>query len=198
MTLHQLVALGSLWLLGSACTEFPSIPDSGCGNHVVDGKEDCDGFARNGGTDCLPPGSAFQCHFDCSLHDKGPPALCPPGWGCDADSVCREPNGEFIESSRSTDVGAWALSAGDFDGDGRQDVVSSEPLDATGGTRLRFNYFDVSGALVETRLFPKTLLSPSFNQISPGDTRTDVAFTTGTLSVMFGRPDRSWLPEVFS
>ncbi len=193
-----LFALGSFCLLGSACTEFPSIPGQGCGNHVVEGSEDCDGFPRNGGTDCLRPGSTFECHFDCSLADSGPARLCPQGWGCDADSVCREPSGQFIESSQSSDVGAWALSAGDFDGDGRQDVVSSEPLDATGATRLRFNYFDANGALAETRLFPKSLLSPSFNQISAGDTITDVAFTSGTLSVMFGRRDRTWLPEVFS
>ncbi|MEI9938260.1 MAG: VCBS repeat-containing protein [Pseudomonadota bacterium] len=198
MTRCLLFALGSFCLLGSACTEFPSIPDEGCGNHVIDGSEDCDGFPRNGGTNCLPPGSAFECHFDCSVNDSGPPRLCPRGWGCDEDSVCREPSGQFVESSQSSDVGAWALSAGDFDGDGRQDVMSSEPLDATGATRLRFNYFDQQGVLSETRLFPKSVLSPTINQISQGDTTSDIAFTSGALGVMNGRPDRTWVPAVFS
>jgi hypothetical protein len=75
--------------------------------------------------------------------------------------------------------------------------MSSEPLDATGATRLRFNYFDAQGVLTETRLFPKALRSPSINQIS-ADANSDVAFTTNALGLMSGRSDRSWVPQVFS
>ena len=193
-------SLGLLSLLGSACTQFPVIPASGCGNHVIEGSEDCDGFARPGepNTVCLDPGTTFECHLDCSFNADGKQAACPKGWGCDSDFVCRAPSGLFTESSLPADVGAWSLSAGDFDGDGREDVVSSEPLDATGATRLRFNYFDTQGALAETRLFPKTLLSPTFNFIAQSDRISDVAFTVGSLGVMAGRADRGWLPEVFS
>ena len=198
MKLRQLFAFSTLCLFASACREFPSIPEAGCGNHVIDGKEDCDGFPRDPGTACRPPGSAFECHFDCSPADDGRAPLCPSGWGCDADAVCREPSGQFIASSLSTDVGGWTLSAGDFDGDGRQDVVSSEPLDVTGATRLRFNYFDENAVLAETRLFPKSLRSPTFDQISRADAISDVAFSSGGLGVMFGRRDRAWVPEVFS
>ena len=198
MTKAQLFAIGWLWLLGSACTEFPSISPTGCGNHLIDGKEDCDGFPAKGGTFCRLPGSAFECHLDCSVREDGHAELCPPGWGCDADSVCRQPTGKFIESSQAAEVGAWTLNAGDFDGDGRQDVMSSEPLDATGATRLRFHYFDQNGALTATRLFPKTLLSPAVRRISGNDTLSDVAFAAGSIDVMYGRPDRTWVPEVFS
>ena len=194
-----LFALGSLGLFSTACAQFPSIPESACGNHVVEGNEDCDGFPNRGGSHCLEPGTAFECHLDCGMDDeKGTRNVCPDGWGCDADSICRIPSGKYFESSLSTDVGAWLLSAGDFDGDGRQDVMSREPLDATGGTRLRFNYFDESGALVETRLFPRSVASPTIDRISDGDTRSDVAFASGPIGVMNGRGDRTWVPEVFS
>lgn len=196
--LSQWFALGLLCALGGACTEFPVIPASGCGNHVIEGKEDCDAFPTEQGTVCLPPGSAFECHLDCSFAANGQQTPCPSGWGCDANFVCRAPTGTFSESSLSLDVGAWSLSAGDFDGDGRDDIVSAEPLDASGWTRLRFNYFDAQGALSETRLFPKTLLSPTINRISKGDSLSDVAFTVGSIGVMAGRGDRNWVPEVFS
>ena len=198
MKLGRLSTLGLLVLLAGACTEFPSIPDTGCGNGVIEPEtEDCDTFDPPGSI-CRPKGSDNECHVDCSLDDDGLQRKCPSGWGCDAESVCRAPSGQFSESSLASDVGAWTLDAGDFDGDGRQDVMSSEPLDATGATRLRFNYFDAQGALSETRLFPKTLLSPTINQISQGDARSDIAFTTGALGVMYGRRDRNWVPEVFS
>jgi len=196
LTLVRLFSL-ALGLLLGACSEFPSIPDAGCGNRVIDGTEDCDFFPVTPGSYCRPQGSPGECRLDCSLHATGR-ALCPPGWGCDTDSICRPPTGEFAEASRATDVGAWSLSAGDFDGDGRGDIMSSEPLDATGATRLRFYYFDDDGALAASHLFPKTLLSPTIAQISQGDSRSDIAFSSGPLSVMYGRPDRAWVPEMFS
>ena len=197
MKLSQRFTLGLLCALSGACTEFPAIPDHGCGNHVIEGTEDCDGFSDAPGTICRKPGTSFECHWDCSVDDQGKQTSCPPGWGCDTDAVCRPPTGSFSESSFSNDVGAWSLNAGDFDGDGRQDVVSSEPLDAIGSTRLRFNYFDAHGVLTETRLFPKTILSPTFNAIDH-DTISDVAFTVDQVGAMAGRPDHSWLPAIFS
>jgi len=197
LNLSQRFILGLLCAFGSACTEFPTIPDHGCGNHVIEGTEDCDGFSTEHGTVCRKPGTSFECHLDCSVDDQGKQTPCPTGWGCDTDAVCRLPTGSYSESSVSVDVGAWSLNAGDFDGDGRQDVVSSEPLDATGSTRLRFNYFDAHGVLTETRLFPKTILSPTFNLMNH-DAISDVAFTVGQVGAMAGRPDHSWLPAVFS
>lgn len=196
MSFLRLCALGVLGLLGSACTEFPNIPANGCGNRVIDGAEDCDFFAREAGTVCRAPGSAFECHLDCSVRESGR-VPCPEGWGCDADSVCRKPSGEFTEPSVALDVSAWSLSSGDFDGDGRDDVMSSEPLDSIGATRLRFFYFDKQGALADTRPFAKSLLSPMIHELS-GDGRSDLVFTTGALGVMLGRADRSQLPETFS
>jgi len=195
----QLLALAWLCLFGSACTEFPSIPATGCGNGVIEpATEDCDTFDPFPGSLCRAKGTDNECRLDCSFDAHGVQHKCRPGWGCDADFVCRPPSGQFSESSLGVDVGAWTLNAADLDGDGRDDVMSNEPLDATGATRLRFHYFDAQGALAETQLFPKTLLSPTINQISTDDTLGDVAFSTGALSVMNGKRDRTWVPEVFS
>lgn len=160
---------------------------------VEEPTEDCDTFPRDG---CRPPGAPFECHLDCSPK-AGVRTECRPGWGCDADNVCRKPSGEFTEPSLAVDVGAWSLSTGDFDGDGREDVMSSEPLDAIGATRLRFFYFDKQGVLADTHLFGKSLLSPTIKNIS-GDALSDIVFTQGSLGVMFGRADRNWVPETYS
>ncbi|HET7542798.1 MAG TPA: VCBS repeat-containing protein [Polyangiaceae bacterium] len=198
MSLNWRIALGALWLGCCACTEFPTIPENVCGNHVIDrDHEDCDTFGLFPGSKCREPGMENECRYECSLDDKGKQYLCPAGWGCDQESICRPPSNQFVETALWSDVGAWTLNAGDFDGDGREDVMSSEPLDATGATRLRFNYFDAQGALSETRLFPKSVRSPTINQIS-GDANSDIAFTTEALGLMYGRRDRSWVPEVFS
>jgi hypothetical protein len=99
--------------------------------------------------------------------------------------------------SNAFDVGAWSLAAGDFDADGRGDVMSSEPLDSIGATRVDFLYFDQQGELAETRPFPKLMIAPSIHQL-PGDALSDVLFSEGPLGVMHGRKDRSWVPETFT
>ena len=155
--------------------------------------EDCDTFPLES---CRPPGVAFECHYDCSPRD-GLPTSCPEGWGCDASAVCRKPNGQFDPPSQPLDIGAWSLAAGDFDGDARSDVMSSEPLDSIGATHVKFLYFDEQGALAETRPFPKLLLSPAISNY-PGDALADLTFTEGQIGVMLGRRDRTWVPETFT
>jgi len=86
--------------------------------------------------------------------------------------------------------------AGDFDGDGRSDIVSREPLDAFGRTKLRFHYFDEKGGLAASRRFPKLLASPVVGDLS-GDGRSDVVFSDFRVGVLLGQADRSWIPETF-
>jgi hypothetical protein len=180
--------------LALACANFPVIDANVCGNRVIDANEDCDGFAEKGKV-CLPPGTDNACHFGCAPGATGRPA-CPEGWGCNNDAVCRAPTTTF-EPTGALDVGAWNLSAGDFDGDGRGDIMSSEPVDSVGATQLRFFYFDQAGALADTRTFPKLLLSPMVKDISQ-DGLSDVTFAYGQVSLMLGRKDRSWIPETFA
>ena len=183
-------------LLACACTDFPTISPNECGNAVIETGEDCDTFGLGAGTKCRPPGSDGECHLDCSVVN-GVRTPCPSGWGCDSSAICREPTGDFVAPSAAVAAGAWTLMAGDFDGDGRGDVMSLEPLDSIGGTRLRFHYFDAQGQLAETHAFPKLVLSPALRDLSQ-DGMTDVAFSQSALSVMLGRADRNWVPEVFS
>jgi hypothetical protein len=183
-------------LLASACTDFPSIAAGECGNGVIEAQEDCDSFGLGAGTVCRAPGTVGECHLDCSVRD-GVQVECPAGWGCGTDAICHKPTGDFDAPSESADVGAWTLVAGDFDGDGRGDVMSLEPLDSIGATRLRFYYFDQEAALQETREFPKLLVSPVVGEVS-GDTSSDVVFSSAGIGVLLGRQDRSLVPETFS
>jgi hypothetical protein len=187
-------ALASLWL-ASACTNFPSIESGVCGNGIVDApREDCDDLDAK--SSCRPKGSEGECHFDCSQAD-GHGASCPSGWGCDSSAICRAPSATFALPSSWLDVDAWSLTAGDFDGDGRGDIMTSEPLDSIGGTRLAFLYFDEQGELEDQRPFPKFLLSPTVKDLT-GEGRSDVAFAAGAIGLMLGRKDRTWVPETFS
>lgn len=190
------LALPVLALLAASCTAFPEIPSGECGNGVVEAGEDCDRFAHGDGLVCRAKEASDACHFDCAPR-AGLPGVCPEGWGCDAGFVCRKPSGNFAGASLALDVGAWSLAAGDFDGDGRGDVMSLEPLDSIGATRLRFFYFDAQGGLAETRDFPKSVISPVVHDLS-GEGRSDVAFAGGPIGLMLGRADRTWLPETFS
>jgi FG-GAP-like repeat len=183
------------WLT-SACTDFPTIPSGECGNGVIEAGEDCDTFGLGAGTVCRPKGADGECHLDCAVHD-GTRARCPAGWGCDTDAICRQTAGDFDAPSEPADVGAWTLATGDFDGDGRADVMSLEPLDSIGATRLRFYYFDQEGQLEDTRAFPKLVISPVVADVS-GDTLSDVVFSSSALGVLLGRQDRKFVPETFS
>jgi hypothetical protein len=186
-------------MLASAlgCADLPVIASGACGNGVVEPPEDCDTFAPTTTSTCLPPGSTGECHLDCRRGSDGDRRSCPTGWGCDLQNICRKPTGDFVAGSPPTPVGgAWSLMAGDFDGDGRGDVVSLELPDIRGATGLRFHYFDAAGALAETRTFPKLLASPAIAALS-ADARSDLVFSSElyAVGVLLGQRDRSWVPE---
>lgn len=187
------IAFASL-LLG--CTSLPTISADECGNGVIEPPEDCDGFAVDGAASCRPEGSVGECRLDCSAALGGASA-CPAGWGCDLGGICRRPTGQF-EAPREYEIGTAAgLASADFDGDGRVDVMSAEPLDPFGATRIKFHYFDEQGVLGDTRSFPHAMFSPAIGEMT-GDTRRDVVFTDGRVGVLLGRADRGWVPETFS
>lgn len=179
-----------------ACARLPDIGDDECGNGVIEPPEDCDSFGIDGGAPCRPKGDVGECHLDCSPTGAGHDA-CPLGWGCDLGGICRRPTGEYTPP-REFEVGTAALLASaDFDGDGRADVLSSEPLDPFGVTRIKFHYFDEEGELSDTRPFPRLLLSPAIARMND-DARADVVFTDERVGMLLGRTDRSSVPETFS
>ena len=183
----------------TGCASLPALEDRTCGNHVVESNEDCDGFAPEGASACIEPGTAGECHFDCNRRSDGTRPACPAGWGCGVQGICRPPTGAF-EASAELDVGgAWSLMTGDFDGDGRADLLDLERPDVRGGTKLHFQYLDDDGGLRESHDFPKTLYSPL--TVRPaGASHDNVVFSDARFSVgvLLGQPDRSLVPEAFS
>ena len=185
-----------LALVALGCADLPSIPTGVCGNGIIEPPEDCDTFAPSRGAVCRPKGDTGACHLDCRLSSDGSRPACPPGWGCDAESLCREPTGDFSPPSSFPVGSSSALLSGDFDGDGRAEVISEQPPDAFQRTYLSFHYFDAEGQLEETRRLPKFLASPVLLDVS-GDHRSDLLFTDFRIGVLPGRTDRAWVPETF-
>lgn len=186
----------SLW--ASGCTDLPAIESGVCGNGLVDQGEDCDSFqAADAGLSCRPKGAIGACHFSCTRSTDGARSPCPDGWGCDANDICRKPTGEFEAPTTVVVGGASSLLSGDFDGDGRDDLVTRPLLDRVGRAPLTFHYFDRLGGLSQTVAFPKNVLSPVAVDLT-GDHRADLVFSGFDVGLLLGRVDRSWVPETFS
>lgn len=179
------------------CRELPDIAPGVCGNGVVDGREDCDGFAPEAGESCRPAGSVGECRLECRTGADGARGRCPDGWGCDVGGLCRAPTGGFEPAQRLGLETANSLDAADFDGDERMDLLSREPLDTSLRSRATVHYFDEHGAIEESRVFPKRITEPHLADIS-GDGRADLVFSTFLVGVLLGREDRNWVPETFS
>jgi hypothetical protein len=187
-----------LWLVPLAgCADLPELDRGICGNAIVELGEDCDGFESNPLARCLPPGEQGACHFDCAAGSTGTRWACPPGWACDADDLCRQPTGLFEPAVRYAIGGVESLASGDFDGDGRADLLSRNPGDLTGRSRLSFHYFDARAALVDTRAFRKLVMKPAIGNVS-SDGLDDLVFSDFRVGLLLGHADRSWVPEVFT
>lgn len=182
-------------LSASSCTSLPPLGAGVCGNGVIehDHGEDCDGFAAGSGTSCRPPGVVGECRFECNGDAK---SACPAGYGCGKDSVCRAGSSTFgpAVSIASSDV--KRLVTGDFDGDGRSDVVAETALD------VRVHYFDDNFALGTTLRVPlaraRATLSHFPEAGSTGPTLDDlVVSNSGGVDVLQGRADRTLAPTVY-
>ncbi len=188
------VVLAHCALLG--CTEFPSINGGECGNGVIEDNERCDTFAVEG-TACRAAGTTGACQLDCSaLGADGSHAPCPAGWGCDSQGICRPPTGVFSVAQQFASERVSALLSGDFDGDGRDDLLSRAPVDGVDRSLVQFHYFDANAELTETRSFPKPLFSPVVRELS-GDDKDDLVFSDGRIGVLRGRQNRALVPEAF-
>jgi len=117
--------------LAAGCYDLPDIEPDVCGNKVIDGEEDCDGFTEYGSdTLCGSPDlddESKQCVYLCDGE-----SVCPPGWGCSVDHVCSRPEGSFTSAPLSPwhmPVDEFAI--GDVDGDGKADLIGNDPARIT-------------------------------------------------------------------
>lgn len=189
------------------CAALDRLPETTCGNGVIDATEDCDTFpndpkdttkARCG----APTEGEFACHLRCGAQANGTTLACPDGWGCNVKGICREPTGTFQSALGAVSGGVNQLTVGDFDGDGRRDLIGFGPRNTSNASRLRVHYFDDNGALTQVAVLPGQSVSPVvFDHDHNG--RDDIAFgiaspfNPGALGVVSGLADKTFLPVVF-
>lgn len=194
---HSVSKLGLLtWLVVlSGCKSLPHIEANTCGNAVLEEGEDCDTFPKEGRA-CRQPADGDGCHLDCGPDRDGSPGTCPAGYGCTGDGACKRVRGDY-QAVADYPVGAVeTLASGDFDGDGRVDILSHEPHETTLRSRLQLHYFDAEARLDESRSFPKSVATPLLADLD-GDDRADLLAGDFRIGLLRGRSDRNWVPDTF-
>jgi hypothetical protein len=189
------VVAALLVLALSSCKELPEIPEGECGNLVLEGAEDCDTFVIDG-FECRPKGAIGACHFDCSRQPNGERGSCPNDFGCGADEVCRRATGRFDPLPASVPGNFESLQSGDFDGDGRADIVGLRQQTLFGQTQVSIFYFDAFGALANRWNVTESLFNPHVFNGAGGDQRADLLGSGAALAVLLGEPDRTLSPDV--
>lgn len=190
---------GCLLLALVGCRDLPTIESNVCGNAVIEEEEDCDSFiepGENDGGSCRKPGETDACHWDCTVTEDGVRHACPTGWGCGSDGICHRQAGSYEPTQLTSDLSSW-LTTADFDGDGRQDLISTEPADQVQQARFRLHYFNDSSQLVDTRTFPRVTSRPVVYQ-PPKRRTSDLIFSNFRVGMLPGRQDREWVPATFS
>lgn len=149
--------------LAPACLDLQlqTLESGVCGNGVIDQKieggvvtgEDCDG-PTGGEFLCRPATGSWPCSFACS------DGRCPTGYGCGTDGVCRLPVPTFDPRAFAHGPSqAQELYAGDFDADGRKDILGVEP----GRARVHF----ASDTEVLQQVAIPSLARPSIGRLGP-------------------------------
>mgnify|MGYP005853878357 CR=1 FL=1 len=171
------------------CASLDALPAGTCGNGVVDANEDCDTFPASCGA---PSSGVTACRLTCA--PGGP--TCPDGWGCSVDGICRQPTGTFEAPNDPVSAGVETMIAGDFDGDGRADLLGSGPRGAANAAKVRVHFFGDGAALADTVSFSAPFTTPRVRDLD-GDGRDDFAFGAAGIGIMLGRADRSFAPVLF-
>lgn len=179
-----------------SCADLPAIEENRCGNGFIEAGEDCDDFSatvKKGGMPgtvaaCNAPGVANQCRFHCENDaqcQSAPVSTKGSGWRCGTDHVCRQPRGEdhgngtFFEPVSSLVPGsADELFTGDFDGDGRKDVLGM------GQAGFDVHYFTRDGSEAKSVSIPGAPVVPAIGKLtttSADDFTLDVGRGIGVM-----------------
>jgi hypothetical protein len=202
-----LAALGTL----SGCATLEDITPNQCGNQVVEEGEDCDPpSSEDATTTCAPVGARNACRYQCEKE-----ADCPAGWGCDLNEGTCVKGTDRFDLKLTDESGSVRMVSGDFDGDGRKDLVLTQPSGLDGsssgvglffeeGMTLREKYA-IPIALGALDPLPSKLVSDAIRKKDPNASvpeaefpLTDLGFASSFgVGVLRGSPDAPFVPELF-
>lgn len=133
-------------LLAAACAELPDVPlDGRCGNEIREPSagEDCDTHTAEPGTTCGLPNTPAACRYVCAT------SVCPTGWRCGADDICRASAGRLGPPEAFNHQSALPQLAelADFDLDGNLDLATLEP------TAIAVRYGNGNAGFLATSVF---------------------------------------------
>lgn len=187
--MHRATTILPLLLLLSAtgaCESLPELTRNTCGNRIIERGEDCDGAPIGNNT----------CNSACRL-ECGADLSCPPGWGCGADNLCREPNGGLAPLGSPVGLTATQLFSADFDGDRRNDLL------AVNGVNIAVAPVDADGLLPTPTSIAVTGVNDAPNVPAVGDLDGDgqadlfIRSPFG-LTLLRGQADRTFVPGQFN
>ena len=192
------------------CATLDKLPAETCGNGVVDPLEDCDTFPNDAKARCGAPSAGdSKCRVLCGKQPDNVVLECPDGWACSVAHFCRQPTGSFASAGAPVSAGVTTMLVGDFDRDGRADVLGSSGPTSKG----RIHYFK-DGAATQVVELPGVLASPLVFDFN-GDGYSDVAFgytfrganeiadgilelnAVSGFAIIVGQPDRAVVTKLF-
>jgi len=155
-----------------ACSELPEIASSVCGNSVVEPGEDCDSYALDGQSCGLPSDTKERaCHYECTPDGI---LACPESSACGVDGICHFSNTRNCERSErvcqlsgglyepfgpTLAVPAQSVAMGDFDGDGRKDLLTLGNANPQWQSYPRIQFFDVTTGQAQSVFDPRIPIS---------------------------------------
>lgn len=202
----------------SAC-DLPEITPNVCGNGVRDPLEACDTFAvleapgqpadrawdeRDTAAKCGEPSSEAACRYVWDESDPDTRYVCPAACVPGVDGVCRKPTGAFEPNDFVLDIAGNELSSGDFDGDGRDELVVSTTL----SSQATIAYFDQTAEELRREFVSLDQFAPHVTELTgEGPTQEDpsarpredlVVSRLNGVTLLTGEPQGPLTPEPFS
>lgn len=185
-------AVAAVVALTVHCANLSPLTPDVCGNGVVDPGEDCDNTSQS----CGQPGTAYACRFDCAGT-----SVCPSGYSCGVDSICRAPSGAFAPLGSPMETGGAQIALADFNGDGFADAFVRGEVDALGGALSKVLYLQSDGTTLGTYSIADRIRSPFVGDIN-ADGFADLVGGISInkmngLAVFLGQNQTSLTPQPF-